>query len=256
MDGSSRTDLVTENVMWPNAITLDLVSERLYWADAKLHLIGSVGLDGSRPNIISEPNWALHHPFSVSVFEDWVYWSEWGQNGSSIFKANKFDGSDLGQVTEAALQQKPMFVSVWHAYRQPGSPSLCRDRTIQCSHLCVPAPVIPHQAGVVRPPKTPQTVCLCPRDHSLGEDKATCHRDEDSVTVVTKLLQEIEASLYQRVSQQFHSNEGVQSLMWSQSRRSFCHPSTLVNRESTGRPVINQAGRWQILLKEVLEEDF
>merc|ERR1719266_3126361 len=45
MDGSSRIELVTENVMWPNSITLDLVQE---------------------------PGSALHHPVSVSVLEDWV----------------------------------------------------------------------------------------------------------------------------------------------------------------------------------------
>ena len=163
MDGSLRVELVTENVMWPNSITLDLVQERLYWVDAKLHLIGSVGLDGSRPNIISEPGSALHHPVSVSVLEDWVYWTEWNQNGSVVYKANKFDGSELAKVTEASLHLKPMSLAVWHSYRQPQMTSLCKERSPACSHLCVPAPKMLRRAGVRKSGGAQATSCLCPR---------------------------------------------------------------------------------------------
>jgi len=172
MDGSFRTVLVTENVMWPNSITLDLVQERLYWVDAKLHLIGSIGLDGTRPNIISEPSGALHHPVSASILEDWIYWTEWKQNGSGIYKANKFDGSDLTKVTEASLHLKPMSVAVWHSYRQPSAPSLCRGRALPCSHLCVPSPHLPHTAG--SPSQAPTSTCLCPDTMTLEKDEATC----------------------------------------------------------------------------------
>ena len=103
MDGTNRSVLATENVMWPNGITLDLVSERLYWVDAKLHIIGSVRFDGTVPIVITEESSALHHPFSVSVLEDWVYWTEWVQNGSSIFRANKFNGTDLEKITDARM---------------------------------------------------------------------------------------------------------------------------------------------------------
>ena len=34
-------------VRWPNGLSLDLVMERLYWVDAKLHVIACSNLDGS-----------------------------------------------------------------------------------------------------------------------------------------------------------------------------------------------------------------
>ena len=34
-------------VVWPNGLSLDLVMERLYWVDAKLHVIACSNLDGS-----------------------------------------------------------------------------------------------------------------------------------------------------------------------------------------------------------------
>ena len=171
MDGSHRREMVTHNVLWPNSITLDLVLDRLYWVDVKLHLIGSVGLDGSRPTVISESNGALSHPFSISVLEDWVYWTN-GLNTSTLYKANKFDGSLLTMVSEAPVQ--PVSIAVWHAYRQPASPSLCASRPINCSHICVPRPILPNKAGVSPPKETSWTTCLCGKDHLLAEDGATC----------------------------------------------------------------------------------
>lgn len=52
MDGSHREAIITENVRWPNGITLDLVLDRIYWIDAKLNLIGSADLDGANSRYI------------------------------------------------------------------------------------------------------------------------------------------------------------------------------------------------------------
>lgn len=41
---------------------------------------------------------AIGHPFSVSVFEDWIYWSDWDQH--TIMKANKFNGRNATSVTQ------------------------------------------------------------------------------------------------------------------------------------------------------------
>lgn len=47
MDGSERMTLITEGVHWPNALTIDFAALRLYWADAKHHVIESADLDGT-----------------------------------------------------------------------------------------------------------------------------------------------------------------------------------------------------------------
>ena len=43
----------------------------------------------------------LKHPFSITLFEDWMYWTDWDRN--AIFKANKFDGSKSDAVTSEDL---------------------------------------------------------------------------------------------------------------------------------------------------------
>jgi len=186
MDGSNRIVLAEDNVIWPNGVTLDLVLERLYWIDAKLHIIGSVGLDGSQPRILSHQSAYLYHPFSVSVFEDWVYWTEWGKNGSSIFRANKFDLSEVRKVTNAKQHSKPMAVKAYHQFLQPSSTNLCLTRSIPCSHICVPVPPTLHMAG--NNTRTSENIeltkCLCPSDFVLLENNATCRHREWNVSLV------------------------------------------------------------------------
>lgn len=43
----NRKVIVNEDIYWPNGLTIDLVEQRLYWADAKLSFIHRANLDGS-----------------------------------------------------------------------------------------------------------------------------------------------------------------------------------------------------------------
>lgn len=97
MDGSHRQTIVSYEVKWPNGLTLDLVSERVYWVDAKLNIISSCNFDGSARRVVLYSTETLSHPFSVTTFEDWVYWTDWDK--MAVFKANKFTGKDVAPVT-------------------------------------------------------------------------------------------------------------------------------------------------------------
>lgn len=97
MDGTHREAIASFDVKWPNGLTLDLVSKRLYWVDAKLHTISSCNFDGSQRRLVMFSATWLPHPFSISIFEDSLYWSDWTQK--AIIKANKFNGSNITTVT-------------------------------------------------------------------------------------------------------------------------------------------------------------
>ena len=105
MDGTHREVLVKDGLVWPNGITLDLVGERLYWVDAKLHRLSSLSVHGGGEavRVVLESVHHLHHPYGLTVFEDWVYWTEWGRNTSAIYRANKFTGSQLSQFKESNM---------------------------------------------------------------------------------------------------------------------------------------------------------
>jgi len=47
MDGTGRSAVVETSLFWPNGLTIDHPSLKLYWVDAKHHVIESSNLDGS-----------------------------------------------------------------------------------------------------------------------------------------------------------------------------------------------------------------
>ncbi|CAH1393480.1 unnamed protein product [Nezara viridula] len=172
LDGSHRRTIVSYDIKWPNGLTLDLVRSRLYWVDAKLNLISSVNYDGSGRTVVLRSAETLHHPFSISVFEDYVYWTDWDKQ--AIFKANKFNGSNVTPITAIRMLQNPMVVHVYHPYRQPDGINQCAAVNGHCSHLCLPAPQINA--------KSPKISCACPDGLVLMKDGLMC-ADEVKSTI-------------------------------------------------------------------------
>ncbi|XP_039970015.1 low-density lipoprotein receptor isoform X4 [Bactrocera tryoni] len=170
MDGSHRTTIINYDVKWPNGITLDLVRKRIYWVDGKLNIIASANYDGSQRRQILYSTDYLRHPFSITTFEDSIYWSDWDKQ--TVFKANKFNGKGVEPVTALHQLQHPMVVHVYHPYRQPDGINHCQAVNGHCSHLCLPAPRINE--------RSPRISCACPTGLKLMEDRLMCVEDLDN----------------------------------------------------------------------------
>lgn len=199
MDGSHRQIIINNNIKWANGLTLDLVLNRIYWVDAKLNIISSCNFDGSDRRVILYSAEFLRHPFSITTFEDYVYWTDWDK--AAVFKANKFNGSEIQAITAMRMVcftemtvdlsilisvicqtiffllpfaicvqlQHPMTIHVYHPYRQPDSINHCSAVNGHCSHLCLPAPqIIAHSAKIS---------CACPTGLKLLGDRQTCIED-------------------------------------------------------------------------------
>lgn len=53
----------------PLCLPQDLLNQRLYWVDSKLHQLSSIDFSGgNRKMLISSPDF-LSHPFGIAVFE-------------------------------------------------------------------------------------------------------------------------------------------------------------------------------------------
>lgn len=59
MDGSDRKTIISEGVFWPNGLAIDYSSNRLYWADAKHHVIESSNLDGTDRKKVFKPRFCV-----------------------------------------------------------------------------------------------------------------------------------------------------------------------------------------------------
>jgi len=51
MDGTRRSLVISDDVMWPNGVAIDYRRERLYWTDGGLHRIETSRLDGSHRQV-------------------------------------------------------------------------------------------------------------------------------------------------------------------------------------------------------------
>nr|CAD7262752.1 unnamed protein product [Timema shepardi] len=104
-----------------------------------------------------DPNIQLHHIFALTVFEDYVYWTDWEKK--SVERCNKYNGTDCKTLTTTV--HRPMDIHIFHPYHQrPVKPNPC-DNNGGCSTLCLLTPGGGH-------------TCACPENFLLGEDGRGC----------------------------------------------------------------------------------
>ena len=107
MDGSARQTIVTGNLVWPNGLTIDQPTNRLFWVDAKLDKIEASDLNGgNRKLIMSSVN--NIRPYGLAVNLDMLYWTDW--NTTSISRFNLSRGN--WEIVVRGLQ-KPMDIHVF-----------------------------------------------------------------------------------------------------------------------------------------------
>ncbi|XP_055345561.1 prolow-density lipoprotein receptor-related protein 1-like [Paramacrobiotus metropolitanus] len=175
MDGGSppfRLILDRTELFWPNALTIDYVTNTLFWADAHLDYIAMADLNLQnrrriRSNSQSQtPTERLGHVFAMSVFEDFLYWTDW--ESKQIHRAHKFTGRNM-TVLVSASSHRPMDLQVFHPFRQAAlafGPNPCAKGG-GCSNLCLLKPTNSSQRPVGK-------VCACPESFALQRDMKTC----------------------------------------------------------------------------------
>ncbi|KAK6725852.1 hypothetical protein RB195_004275 [Necator americanus] len=134
MDGSSFMKIITDRITWPNAIAVDVYSDKVYWADAYNDVIEVANLDGSGRRAIISDSGTVPHVFALAVADDLLYWSDWTYRG--LLRANKLNGENVTVVAQTALL--PYGLKVFHTSLQPRFPTLCD--TLGCEQLCLLGP--------------------------------------------------------------------------------------------------------------------
>lgn len=101
-------------------IVLTLI-RRVYWADAKLDYIEFCDYDGLNRRTVLSSSSHLQHPFSITLFEDSVYWADWTSN--AVLRGNKFSGGNITKLYEPP--SRPTDIDVVHPVRQPPGEECC-----------------------------------------------------------------------------------------------------------------------------------
>ncbi|XP_057682782.1 low-density lipoprotein receptor-related protein 2 [Corythoichthys intestinalis] len=134
MDGSNVSAIITAKLEWPNALTIDYTTNKIFFADAHLNFLDFADMDGkNRHRTLAG---TLPHVFAVSLFEDTLYWTD--LNTHSVEKAHKYTGD--GRMVMGNNTHRPYDLNVCHPYRQLKSENPCSSHSLTCSHLCLIAP--------------------------------------------------------------------------------------------------------------------
>uniref|UniRef100_A0A182SX29 EGF-like domain-containing protein n=1 Tax=Anopheles maculatus TaxID=74869 RepID=A0A182SX29_9DIPT len=137
MDGTMRETIISTKIYWPNGLTLDVATQRVYFADSKLDFIDFCYYNGTgRQQVLAASHYLLH-AHSLSLFEDTLYWTDRQLN--RVLSAHKYRGTN--QTVVSHLISQPLSVHVHHPSLQPQYESPCRKAT--CQHVCLLSPSDP-----------------------------------------------------------------------------------------------------------------
>lgn len=178
MDGRRFETLIDTDVIWPNGLAADQTSNQLYWADARLNKIEQVDLvTRQRRTIIKETN---TNPFSVSLFENRIYWSDWSKN--EIKTCNKLTGNG----TRVLMHADDIYgIHIYHPdLHKDDASNPCWSK--HCSHLCLLSPGGTTYAAARRVSSPALGAnCACPDSMVLDSiDKATCYEANSAFLLI------------------------------------------------------------------------
>uniref|UniRef100_H2Y8K1 EGF-like domain-containing protein n=1 Tax=Ciona savignyi TaxID=51511 RepID=H2Y8K1_CIOSA len=166
MDGKDRSVIIHNTLLgWPNALTIDYASRKLFWADSKEDYIAHCELDGSNAIIVWQTSAAESSAISaISVFEDKLIWSE--LHKGSIMTSYTFASIHNGTFPHKAKQLQHSQITdlkIVHPLRQPMpmNPHPCSVDNGGCSDLCLLAP-------------SGERSCACPEGFILDTHGLTC----------------------------------------------------------------------------------
>lgn len=136
LDGTNVKRLFEKpKVQWPNGITIDQMTDRIYWCDASEDYIGISDLNGQYFRRLLWNDEKVSHPFSIAVLKDKVYWDDW--KAKSIFIADKDTGSNI--ITLNSSFSGLMELKVYAHFVQHGS-NACSFKNTSCETICLGAP--------------------------------------------------------------------------------------------------------------------
>ena len=179
MDGTGRHVIVTEKLIEPIAITLDIVKKRVFWIDRKYDHLESCDYYGAKRHIIASGSVNLPHAMSLGIFENTIYYADTTklaimklQRHTMTAQANisyhyKFNGNN----------ESPRNVRVYHATKQlklRANP--CQQNNGGCEHFCL----LSHVENT-RDAAGNTFRCKCKIGYELSRNLKSCERIRDSI---------------------------------------------------------------------------
>ncbi|KAG9261064.1 low-density lipoprotein receptor-related protein 1B-like [Astyanax mexicanus] len=172
LDGSERRRIVESRMEQPTALTLDLISKLVYWADVYLDIIEVVDYDGKKRHTVIRGN-SVSHLYGLALFEDYLFasCSDPSRGGKvDVLRINRFNSSDTHPVITLESSRT---LRVYHKLTQPTVRThACvldvQGRSGGCSHLCLLSSSYKSR------------VCRCRAGYTLASDSTDCKKMKDT----------------------------------------------------------------------------
>lgn len=113
MDGTNRVVIHDTSLVWPNALTLDIPSQTLYWADANLDKVESSGVDGTNRRLITQIG--VDHPYGIVIDNNGIYFSDWTGNTIRTISNNGTAATVLHSLYSCG---RPSGIQIVNQFRQ------------------------------------------------------------------------------------------------------------------------------------------
>ncbi|XP_015518016.1 low-density lipoprotein receptor-related protein 6 isoform X1 [Neodiprion lecontei] len=170
MDGdpNTREVIVSEDIFWPNGLTIDYEAELVYWSDGRLKFIAVMDYHGkNRRKVVSQ---GLDYPFAITYFDQKLYWTDW-----QTWCIHSYDIQGQSHPRELFHGEYiPGAIEVWDPRRQPYGDNPCRHNNGNCSHLCLLSP------------KPPGYTCACPTGVKLIDNTTCANGPEELLLIVQR----------------------------------------------------------------------
>jgi hypothetical protein len=135
-DGSNQVLLASDSIKTPTTLTLDLELKTIYWIDKSSNGLFSIDYNGNSKSNIVESKLLFGDAFSMDVFGDYVYWSNYERN--AILKTNKYGLNKTEKIIVVYAYTDLEGVKIIDLSRQPNATNKCLNAN--CSQLCLPLP--------------------------------------------------------------------------------------------------------------------
>ncbi|CAL4174127.1 unnamed protein product, partial [Meganyctiphanes norvegica] len=164
MDGTNIMELVTDVIYKASGITVDIISQRLFWCDSLLDYIKTVKYDGTGHHAVVRGPAFVPAPNRLTLFESKIYWSDSTKQG--VVSVDKYDGEETIKTVyqNKEISQDPKAIKAVHSLMQPAVSNPCGSNKGGCDHMCI----ITHGSSGLG------YRCACDIGYSLGPDQKQC----------------------------------------------------------------------------------
>jgi len=143
MDGTRRRTLLETHTHQVSGVVVDIPAKRVYWVDPKVDRVESIDYDGNDRQIVATGMNNVPHPFGVTLFDQYLYWTDWTRLG--VARIEKFGSPTKVIWTNKENNVFPMGIQAYHPMAQPGPQhSECFQQTIvnpcanaDCQGMCI-----------------------------------------------------------------------------------------------------------------------